>query len=89
MEPKAPQPRAHTFMVESISETVKVPAGTFRNCLRVRRVRALDDPSIGDPMAQVEQDKQYWFAPGVGKVQERNVMTDSTEVLETYDLGEE
>jgi hypothetical protein len=89
MEPKDPQPRAHTFSVESTSETVKVPAGTFRNCLRVRRVRALDDPSIDDPMAQQEQDKLYWFAPGVGKIQEQNVMSGSTEVLETYSLGEE
>jgi hypothetical protein len=89
MEPKAPQPRAHTFTVESVTETVKVPAGTFRNCVRVRRIRALDDPSIDDPTAQEEQDKLYWFAPGVGKVQEENTMTGSTEQLESYDLGEE
>jgi hypothetical protein len=89
MEPKDPQPRAHTFTVESVTETVKVPAGEFRDCLRVRRVRALDDPSIDDPMAQEEQDKLYWFAAGVGKVREENVMTGSTEVLTTYDLGEE
>jgi len=86
MEPKEPQPRAHTFTVESVSETVTVPAGTFRNCLRVRRVRALDDPSIDDPMAQEEQDKLYWFAPGVGKIREENVMSGSTEVLVTYDI---
>lgn len=89
MDPKDPQPRAHTFTVESTSETVMVPAGKFLNCLRVRRVRALDDPSIDDPTAQEEQDKLYWFATGVGKVREENVMTGSTEVLVTYDLGEE
>jgi hypothetical protein len=89
MEPKDPQPRAHTFTVESVTDTVKVPAGTFRNCLKVRRVRALDDDSIDDPMAQEEQDKLYWFAPGVGKIQEQNTVSGSTEVLESYDLGEE
>lgn len=89
MAPKDPQPRAHTFTVETATETVTVPAGTFRNCLRVRRVRALDDPSIDDPMAQEEQDKLYWFAAGVGKVREENVMTGSTELLTRYELGEE
>lgn len=89
MEPKDPQPRAHTFKVESVSETVTVPAGTFRDCLRIRRQRALDDPSIDDPMSQEEQDKLYWFAPGVGKVREENTMSGTTEVLVTYELGEE
>lgn len=89
MEPKDSQPRAHTFTVESVTETVTVPAGTFRNCVRVRRVRSLDDPSIDDPNAQEEQDKLYWFAPGVGKVREENVMTGSTEVLTRYEIGEE
>lgn len=89
MEPKDPQPRAHTFTVESVSETVIVPAGGFFDCLRVRRQRALDDSSIDDPTSQEEQDKLYWFAAGVGKVREENVMTGSTEVLVTYDLGEE
>lgn len=89
MDPKSVQPRAHTFTVESVSETVDVPAGTFRNCVRVRRQRALDDPSIDDPTAQTEQDKRYWFAPGVGKVQEENTMSGSTEVLVMYEPGEE
>jgi hypothetical protein len=89
MEPKDPQPRAHTFTVESTDDTVTVPAGTFRNCVRVRRVRALGDPSIDDPMQQEEQDKLYWFAPGVGKVREENTVSGTTELLTTYEIGEE
>jgi hypothetical protein len=88
MDPKDPQPRAHTFTVESVTEEVTVPAGTFRDCLRVRRQRALDDPSIDDPMSQEEQDKLYWFAPGVGKVREQNTLTDAMEVLVQYELPE-
>jgi hypothetical protein len=88
MEPKAAQPRAHTYTVESVDEDVSVPAGTFRNCLRVHRARALDDPSIDDPTAQTEQEKLFWFCEDVGKVREENVISGSTEVLTEYEIPE-
>jgi hypothetical protein len=88
MEPKDSQPRAHTYTVESLDEDVTVPAGTFRNCLRVHRKRALDDPSIDDPTAQTEQEKLFWFCEGVGKVREENVMSGNTELLTAYELPE-
>jgi hypothetical protein len=39
--PKAPQPREHVFSVEEVGETVTVPAGTFRNCVVIRRERVV------------------------------------------------
>jgi hypothetical protein len=72
-----PRPRPHRLKI-------LVSAVRF-----LRRQRALDDPSIDDPISQEEQDKLYWFAPGVGKVREENTMTGSTQVLVTYELGEE
>jgi hypothetical protein len=88
MDPKDPQPRAHVYTVESVSETVTVPAGTFRNCLRIHRERDLDNPDVMDVTDQGEQEKLFWFAPGVGKVREENVMSGSTEVLLDYEIAE-
>jgi hypothetical protein len=89
MDPKDPQPRAHVYTVEDVSESVTVPAGTFRNCLRIRRVRDLTHPDLMGATDQGEQDKLYWFAPGVGKVREENSISGTTEVLVDYDIPEE
>ena len=68
-----------TRTIESDSETVKVNAGTFENCLKVKTVLT-SDPNDDDTkryreliqgkcsMKHVEQMKQAWFAPGVGPV---------------------
>jgi hypothetical protein len=89
MDPKDPQPRAHVYTVEDVSESVTVPAGTFRNCLRIRRERDLTNPDLMGATDQAEQDKLFWFAPGVGKVREENSMTGMTEVLVDYEIPEE
>ncbi len=84
-----PERRAHRYTIEALSEDVSVPAGTFRNCLRVHRERALDlVPDGGAVGAQGEQEKLFWFAAGVGKVREENVITGSTEVLTRYEVPE-
>jgi hypothetical protein len=87
--PSPTQPRAHRFTVEAFSETVTVPAGTFRDCIRVRRERALDLVPDGGTFSQEEQEKLFWFAAGVGKVREENLITGSTEVLSAYEVPEE
>lgn len=87
---KPTRARAHRFTVEALSEDVTVPAGVFRNCLRVRRERALDlIEDAGTALAQEEQEKLFWFAAGVGKVREENLITGSTEVLSAYEVPEE
>ncbi|MFC1715178.1 sigma-70 family RNA polymerase sigma factor [Candidatus Poribacteria bacterium] len=68
-----------TRTVESDSEAVKVMAGAYENCLKVRtiltsdpgddntkRYRELTQGKCGTE--RVEQTKQAWFAPGVGPV---------------------
>lgn len=58
------------FTVQSLTESVTVPAGTF-TCLRLLR----HDRSSGN-------DKTYWFARGVGKVKESN--SKGGETLRSY-----
>ena len=49
--------------IESISDTVTVPAGTFMQCVLVRTVIKLSS-------GEHHSDKTTWFAPGVGPVKE-------------------
>jgi hypothetical protein len=89
---KDPESRAHIYTIESLTEEVTVPAGTFQNCLRVRRQRDLtggDAEADAGASEQSEQDKLFWFAAGVGKVREENTLSGSTEELIEYDVGEE
>lgn len=57
------------FTVESVEDTVRVPAGTFHHCLRVHGVGSgkLD---WGQPfgMLTVTMDVTQWYAPGIGLV---------------------
>jgi len=68
-----------TRTVESNSEVVKVMAGTFENCLRVKTVLTSDPDDDNTKQYReltqgkcgtehVRQVKQAWFAPGVGPV---------------------
>ncbi len=54
--------------IESISETVTVPAGTFERCLKVKSVgSATDGGSI---------EVYDWYAPGVGLIKSISKFTD-------------
>lgn len=65
--------RTPSMVVEDVDDVVKTPAGEFR-CLRLRKLG--DDGSDG---------KQIWYAPGVGKVQEKG---GRLEKLKRYDVGD-
>jgi len=49
--------KTQTFTIEEVDEVITVPAGTFR-CIKIRRT-SQDGPA-----------KTYWYAIGIGKVQE-------------------
>lgn len=57
------------FTIESLDDTVRVPAGTFHHCLRIHGVGSgkLD---WGQPfgMLTVTMDVTQWYAPGIGLV---------------------
>lgn len=73
--------RSHVFIVEGL-ENVTTNAGVFRNCLRVRRQRTWQT----DVPSEEAQEKLFWFAPGVGKVQEETLNNGNTEFLEAYSI---
>ena len=52
-----------SFWVESITDTVTVPAGTFRNCIKVRQ---LDEITVSG--FTTYNYRRYWLAPDIGPV---------------------
>jgi hypothetical protein len=51
----APRVAMDRAEIVSLNEVVKVPAGSFSNCLRVRESSAIESGS-----------EEKWYAPGVG-----------------------
>jgi hypothetical protein len=74
--------RSHVFVLEAI-EDVSTTAGTFHDCLRVLRQRTWQTNLAP---GEEGQEKRYWFAPGVGKVQEETLDNGNTEQLEAYTI---
>jgi hypothetical protein len=52
-----------TFYVESVSDSLTVPAGTFRNCVKLRQLDEATENSITDT-----DYRRIWFAPNVGPI---------------------
>ena len=55
--------------IKSMEDVVEVPAGTFKNCMRIEGsglLHVLADPSIG--ASEVPVTHTEWYAPGVGLV---------------------
>lgn len=76
--------RRHTFEVMSLSEQVSTLAGDF-DCIVIKRTKDWQAEADGvDP--EDAETKTYWFARGVGKVQERNEETLSVELLTEFEI---
>jgi hypothetical protein len=57
------------YTVESLSDRVRVPAGTFDDCLRIRGVgNAAHKGDAAIRKAAVSVEQIDWYAPGVGLV---------------------
>lgn len=52
-----------THYIESIDETITVPAGTFTNCVRIRELNETTQNST----TEYEYEK-HWFAPNIGPI---------------------
>jgi hypothetical protein len=82
--PRAPEARKHTFEIVSLSEPVSTGQGTF-DCIVIRRTKDWQAEEEGVDASDA-QTKTFWFARGVGKVQERNEETGNTEILINYSI---
>uniref|UniRef100_A0A7V4G8W9 Lipoprotein n=1 Tax=Desulfobacca acetoxidans TaxID=60893 RepID=A0A7V4G8W9_9BACT len=79
-----------TSVIESVSETVTVPAGTYKNCVVVRST--LKGISLAKTSPSLQVEGLSWFAPGVGEVKfifrERKSDPDSDEVEAVEFVGQ-
>ena len=76
--------------IESLSETVTVPAGRFENCLKVSMEGFVFKNAgnyIGLTMVSVEQTN--WYAPGVGLVKMERLETTQRKALDKGTLSVE
>ena len=80
--PEATRDRAHIYTSYGY-ETVTVLGKTYHDCLVIRRERDYED-TMGNAE---DQQKQFYFAPDIGKVREVNLDSGSTEELVSYDEG--
>jgi hypothetical protein len=74
--------RTHTFTIEALSEAIRVPAGTFDDCVRIARTRLRPE---SEP-AMEGDDELFWFCAGVGKVKEQDRTGGNTEELIACDV---
>lgn len=61
------EPFTMSARIESIEETVTVPAGTFERCIKVVAAGVERGVLFGDNV-EIKFDRSTWFCPGVGLV---------------------
>lgn len=82
--PRPAENRRHTFEVVSLSEEVTTGSGTF-DCIVIRRTKDWEAEEEGVDVSDA-QTKTFWFARGVGKVQEKNEETQNIELLLDFEI---
>jgi hypothetical protein len=82
--PRPPEARRHTFEIINLHAQVQTPTGAF-DCIQIKRTKDWEAEEDGGDASDADA-KTFWFARGVGKVQERNDVTGSTEVLTSYEI---
>lgn len=82
--PRPPEDRRHTFEVMNLHAQVDTPLGPF-DCIEIKRTKDWEAEEDGVDASDADT-KTFWFARGVGKVQERNDETGNTEVLISYEI---
>ena len=68
-------------IIEDVNATVKVPAGIFKNCIKIKssgETTFIGERGIGDVKVQVENVD--WFAPEIGLIKTTRTETTSTDL---------
>jgi hypothetical protein len=81
---RPPEARKHTFEIISLSEPVETGKGTF-DCIVIQRTKDWQAEAEGLDSDEA-QTKRFWFARGIGKVQEYNLESNNTELLIDYSI---
>jgi len=81
---KAPEARRHTFEVIAMDDELSTPKGTFR-CIVIQRTKDWE-AAAASALGEEAETKRYWFARGVGKVQELNVESGKAELLTDFSI---
>lgn len=76
---REPEARRHTFEIVSLAEDVATAKGTL-SCIVIRRTKDWQAEEDGMDADDAEA-KQFWFARGVGKVQELNLDSGNAETI--------
>lgn len=73
--------------VDSLSDTVRVPAGIFSNCLKIRMTGSMMKDAgnyVGMTLINVEETR--WYAPGIGLVKLERLETTQSDALDRGSL---
>ena len=58
------------YEIESLEDTVTVPAGTFNNCMKIRAIGSAKKDIGGSRIADVKKEHVIWYASGIGFIKE-------------------
>ncbi len=73
--------------VESINETVNVPAGVFTNCVKIKSEGSImKDAGNYVGLTLIDVEETSWYAPNVGLVKLERVETTKSEALDKGSL---
>lgn len=78
------------YRIESTDDEISVPAGTFKNCLRIKGV-GTTSKNVGFYVGQtdIRVENTEWYAPGAGLVKAVRLETTTSKVLPrgSYELN--
>lgn len=73
--------------IESLNETVKVPAGTFKNCMKITMYgSSFKDAGNYVGLTLVDVQQTSWYAKGVGLIKMERIETTKSDALDKGEL---